>query len=426
MDTQPSIEAEWPFLLTLLPDDLEASARELGALTRKREVKRAADLLRLALVYGFCGWSLRNTALWAGEAGVAQLGAPALFQRLCQAGPWLGRLLLQLLAERAQAALPRQDGLRIVLRDATGVSEPGSAGTDFRVHVSFDLGTLTMAALAVTTAEGGETFGRLAVQPGDLVLGDAGHWQRAGIAAVGAAGGAVIVRVNWHNLALTDRAGTPLDLWGLLRGLAPTEVGEWEVQTAPCAAAPDPVRGRLIALRKSPQAAEAARRRVRRNASKDGKTPSALALEAAEYVLVFTTLAGDRLGATAVLELYRFRWQGELAFKRLKSLLHLAALPAQGDALGYTFLAAKLLGAVLIEALSHRWVAFSPWGYRPQAAGVDLAGVSDAVGNAAARDWRRAHPGPMGGQRRPTDAGVSRHAPAETPESGRPRPRALP
>src|SRR5260370_22382016 len=94
MDTQPSIEEEWPFLLTLLPDDLETSARELGALTRKREVRSAADLLRLALVYGFCGWSLRSTALWAGEAGVAQLGASALFQRLGHAGPWPRRLVL--------------------------------------------------------------------------------------------------------------------------------------------------------------------------------------------------------------------------------------------------------------------------------------------------------------------------------------------
>jgi DDE family transposase len=415
MDTQPSIEEEWPFLLTLLPDDLEASARELGALTRKREVKSAADLLRLALVYGFCGWSLRNTALWAGEAQVAHLGAPALFQRLCQAGPWLGRLLVQMLAERAQAALPRQDGLRIVLRDATGISEPGSAGTDFRVHLSFDLGTLTMAALEVTTAQGGETLGRLPVAPGDIVIGDAGHWQRAGIAAVVAAGGEVIVRVNWHNLALTDREGTPLDLWGLLRGLAPTEVGEGEVQTAPAPEAPAPVPGRLIALRKSPQAAEAARREVRRKASKDGRTPSALALEAAEYVLRFTTLTAARLVATAVLELYRFRWQVELAFKRLKTLMHLEALPAQGDALGHTFLAAKLLGALLIEALSHRWVAFSPWGYRPPAAGVHLAGVSDDAGNAATRDWRRAHLGPMGVERRAADAGVSRHAPAQTP-----------
>src|SRR5438093_1087923 len=132
MNTQPSLEEEWPFLLTLLPDDLETSARELGALIRKREVKSAADLLRLALVYGFCGGSLRNTALWAGEAEVAHLCASALLKRLCHAGTWLGRVLVQMLAQRAQAALPRKEGLRIVLRDATVISEPGSCGTDFR------------------------------------------------------------------------------------------------------------------------------------------------------------------------------------------------------------------------------------------------------------------------------------------------------
>jgi hypothetical protein len=416
MDTQqPSIEKEWPFLLTLLPDDLEESARELGAFLRKREVKSAADLLRLALVYGFCGWSLRNTALWAAEAGVAQLGAPALFQRLCQAGAWLSRLLVEMLFERAQAALPRRDGLRIVIRDATAISEPGSTGSDFRVHLAFDLGTLTLAGVEVTTAHGGETFGRLGVEPGEILLGDAGHWQRAGIAAVVAAGGEVIVRVNWHNLALTERDGTPLELWALLRGLASGEVGEQEVQTAPGPEAPSPIPGRLIALRKSPQAAEAARRKVRRNASKDGKTPSAQALEAAEYVLVFTTIAASRLAALEVLELYRFRWQVELAFKRLKSVLHLDALPAQGDELGRTFLHAKLLGALLIEDLSHRWVAFSPWGYGPPTAGIHLARLSNDAGNAAARDRRRADLGAMGVQRRAIDAGVSRHAPAETP-----------
>ena len=58
-----------------------------------------------------------------------------------------------------------------------------------------------------------------------LLLGDAGHWQRAGIAAVVAAGGEVIGRVHWHNLALTDREETPLELWGRRRGLAPTAVG---------------------------------------------------------------------------------------------------------------------------------------------------------------------------------------------------------
>src|SRR5213593_3051341 len=74
LDSPPAIpEEEWPFMLTLLPDDLEASAREHGALLRKRGVKSAAALLRLSLAYGYAGLSLRGTALWARQAGVADL-----------------------------------------------------------------------------------------------------------------------------------------------------------------------------------------------------------------------------------------------------------------------------------------------------------------------------------------------------------------
>jgi hypothetical protein len=399
MNTPPSLEEEWPFLLALLPDDLETTARELDALVRKRAVRSAADLLRLALVYGFCGESLRDTVTWAEEAGVAQLSAPALFERLCHADTWLGRVLTQVLLQRTHGALPRQDGLRIMLRDATVISEPGSTGTDFRVHLAFDLGTLTLAAVEVTTAQGGETFGRLAAEPGEIVIGDAGHWQRAGIAKVVQQQGEVIVRLNWHNAALQQREGAPFDLWGALRSLMPVEVGEWEVQTAPGAGEKPPaLPGRLIALRKSSQAAEAARRKVRRHATKNGKTPSKQALEAAEYVMVFTTLAAERLEATAVLELYRFRWQVEIAFKRLKSVLHLDALPAQGDALGRTWIYAKLLGALLMDDLSHRWVAFSPWGYGTRAPRVAGAGISDAGRDVAPRDRRRVDDCPMGVQ----------------------------
>ncbi|NOZ87278.1 MAG: transposase [Deltaproteobacteria bacterium] len=66
---------------------------------------------------------------------------------------------------------------------------------------------------------------------------------------------------------------------------------------------------------------------------------------------------------TEVLDLYRFRWQVELAFKRLKSLLHIDELPAKDHSLTRTFIYAKLLAALLLEDLSDRFLVFSPWGY---------------------------------------------------------------
>ena len=51
--------------------DLEFSARERGALVRKRGVRSAEDLLHLALLYGPGGLSLRSVASYATEAGIA-------------------------------------------------------------------------------------------------------------------------------------------------------------------------------------------------------------------------------------------------------------------------------------------------------------------------------------------------------------------
>ena len=50
-------------------------------------------------------------------------------------------------------------------------------------------------------------------------------------------------------------------------------------------------------------------------------------LEAADYVLVLTTLP-ESYPAEEVMELYRARWQIEIAFKRLKSLAELGHLNA--------------------------------------------------------------------------------------------------
>ena len=55
-----------------------------------------------------------------------------------------------------------------------------------------------------------------------------------------------------------------------------------------------------------------------------------------------------------VLQAYRLRWQVELAFKRLKSLLGLGRLPAKGEALARSWLLAHLIIALLIEDASRQ------------------------------------------------------------------------
>lgn len=380
------VEADWPFLLSLLPTGWEQWARETHAFQRRRGVPDVATLLRLVFAYGYCGLSLRLTVFWADLQGLAELSEVALLKRLQRARPWLAQLLSAKLQERTgrrRGSVPPTE-IRVRLVDATSVSRPGSTGTDWRLHLGFDLWTQQIQQIEVTPATGGETLKRLPSQPGEITVADRGYAQRQGIAALVAGGGWVLVRLNSSTVPLETVEDAAFDWLAALRTLADGQVGEWSVQTAPADDGTPAVPGRLVAVRKSPEAAEAARRRVRKEARRKGKTPTARSLEAAAYLFLFTTVPPELLSAAELLELYRFRWQIELAFKRMKSLLELDELPAKDPDLGQTVLLTKLLAALLVDELTHRWVDFSPWGYGYPAAPVAVAGVSRGSGHFAA------------------------------------------
>ena len=332
----------WARVRALLPADLEGGARASGALRRRRAVRSAEVLLRLVLAYALSGWPLRLVAAWAGLTGLAALSDVALLYRLRGTRGWLGGLVAGLVADGRVAALGRPVRLRLV--DATAVSRPGGTGTDWRVHLSLNLAPLAIDGVEVTDGRGAEALTRHPVQPGDVQVADRAHARRADLGAVLAQGGAVVVRIGWRNLPLRAADGRPLDLLAWLRGLAGP--GERPAR----AAAPNGVVAlRLVAVPLPPAAAEAARRRLRRAASKKGRTPDARSLEAAGYVVLVTTLPAEAWSAAEVLALYRVRWQVELAFKRLKGIWRLGRLPACGAELAQVHLLATLLAALLAE-----------------------------------------------------------------------------
>jgi hypothetical protein len=55
--------------------------------------------------------------------------------------------------------------------------------------------------------------------------------------------------------------------------------------------------------------------------------------------------------AIGILGLYRLRWQIELLFKRLKSLLHLDALPSREGPTAKSWMLARLIAAALAQRL---------------------------------------------------------------------------
>ena len=89
-----------------------------------------------------------------------------------------------------------------------------------------------------------------------------------------------------------------------------------------------------------------------------------------EIIRILTTLDAAQAPAPLILQLYRVRWQIELLFKRLKSLLHLDALPSRDGPTAKSWLLARFIAAALADRLTERSGALSPWGYELHSPGL--------------------------------------------------------
>jgi hypothetical protein len=364
------VDSDFEYLVSFLPVGWEAKAKELGALRRCRKIPDARLLLRLLLIHLAEGCSLRETAVRARRGGLADLSDVTIMDRLRQAGEWFRWMNIELMNRWILRQPPQVfgEGWRVRVMDATQVNEPGPTGSSWRVHYALDLPSLACSQFEMTAAQGvgnGETFRRFAVGRGDLFVGDRAYGTAGGIAHVVRGGGAVLVRFGWQNLPLWSSEDKRFDLLAHLRALRATAPGDWPVRVQESR---QRIAGRVCAVKRSRPAAEEARRRAARAAQKQSAEVRAETLEAAGYVFVFTTLPASTLGPAQALEFYRGRWQVELVFKRLKSILGLGHLRKSDEQAARAWLQGKLLVALLIEALVRQGESFFPWGYPLQSA----------------------------------------------------------
>ena len=117
---------------------------------------------------------------------------------------------------------------------------------------------------------------------------------------------------------------------------------------------------RLIIQRKTPEATEAARKTLRNEAARKQKALDSRSLVAAEFMILGTSLPTEGYPAGEVLMVYRLRWQIELAFKRLKSLLRMDRIPTQTERASRSWLTAHLILALLCDDLGQDFLASSP------------------------------------------------------------------
>jgi hypothetical protein len=352
MVTRFKEEEHWGAVASLLPNELENWAQELGLIRRKRRIRDAETLVRLVMVHAM-GLSLRETASWARDQGVAEVSDVALLKRF--------RKLPDLLSRCIQALLPPPRDMGVCLLDATTVSRPIAKGTDFRVHLSWDMEGQQVAQVRLTDHSVGETLQSLPWKKGQTIVADRGYRSRNEIAKAHVGGAKLIIRIGASGTPLIWKDGSSVDIMAQARTLKVGEFLDMDVFTAPNSPQGLPsVPGRLIILRKEPAAAERERKKARREAAKKGRKQRPETSDSAEYTFIFSTLPKEDTTAETVLLAYRHRWQIEMLFKRGKGVVSLGETLARDKELCSSVILAKLLAMLLMDRIKS---SFSPWGY---------------------------------------------------------------
>lgn len=349
-------DEDWKTLLGHLPADYAALAVEHKQLLTQygnAKIRDAATLLRFIFLHAGADLPLRQTVALMAEAGGPSLSPMRLHKKMGRAAPYLRALVERMVDWPSEGAPELWGGYLLTAVDATVVCGPGATGTDARIHTKLCVADVSIAAVEVTDVTGGETFKRFTWERGELVLADRAYCSPSGVQHVMDAGADVLVRYRLAGIHLLDAAGETLDVLAQVAHLAIGETLDLDVEAK---LSRTRARGRLIAYRLPDDAVERARKRLR----KELGTVSAPVMEAAKYVLLFTTALRSHLDAERCLQAYRLRWQIELQFKRWKSLCGFDVLPNFRDDTTLAWLYAKVLLGALLDRMASSPMEASP------------------------------------------------------------------
>ena len=347
-------------LMALLPEGWQAQAKELGAFRRAREIKSAEDLLKLILLYVTEGRSFAGTSAMLNISDKMSMNKIAVYNRIRKSGPWL-EWLCRGLYRRQGLIMERPEylsGKNICLIDGSEVATGGGQKKYYQLHYCVELFTLAIRELQVTSIETGEKLSNFhALGSGDIVAADRMYGTKTGIEYLRGLSCDYVLRLRANAFTLYDELGEKVSV---IKRLGDMQAGESASITAYYAVDGEYHPVRICALRKSAEQEQAGLERIvkTKRRKQRGQEASKVQQDYNQYIIVATSL-GEEIAAERVLEIYRMRWQIELAFKRLKSLFQYGQVPMKLDKSCYAWFYGKLLLAALCETVVNEG-RFSP------------------------------------------------------------------
>jgi hypothetical protein len=191
------------------------------------------------------------------------------------------------------------------------------------------------------------------IPPGALRIADLGFFALNVLQAIGQAGGYWLTRPQCTTV-LSDQDGARIDLPAFLAAQATATV-DLPVRLG----AKHQLACRLLGLRVPQEVADQRRRRLREEAKRRGRAPSALQLALAVWTMFVTNVPRELISVTEALVLGRCRWQIELLFKLWKSQGRIARWrSAKAGAI-----LCELYAKVIAMIIQHWILLVGCWGY---------------------------------------------------------------
>jgi hypothetical protein len=347
-------------LIKRLPEDYERACFETKAIERKREIKNPMDLIKLVLLYLIGGYSQIEMSVIASEMGIAKLNDTAFLKRFAKCREWLSWMVSEIIPKPiVEYALPESlQGYSIAAVDASDVTEKGRSGRTFKLHYAIDLITFKCLSCKITGQKTGETLKNFSLKEKWILLADRIYGTLTSMEHCIQAKADFILRLRYAAFKLYDSSGNEIELLKKLCKVTSDIATDIEVYVK--LPALGFTRLRICAVRIPDEKLENVKRRNKRKDSKKQTKTSAQALKMSEYVVVITALPAI-ISACDIICLYQLRWQVEIFFKRLKSIMDFGNVPLKREDSIHAWLNGKLLISLLIEQMLSE-VSFSPYG----------------------------------------------------------------
>jgi hypothetical protein len=344
-------------LIKRLPESYESECYASKAIIRKREIKTPYDLIKAVLLYVTGGYTLLEMSVILESLGIGKVSDTAFMNKFANSAEWLSKITMSIVPKPIiEYAVPLYLlGRKIIGIDASDVTTKGKVKETYTLHYAINILKLCAESFKITSEKVGEKLQNFNLSKEMVVLADRAYGTLSSLQHCLKQEADFIVRLKYNAFTLYNEAGKKIDLLKEINDVGETAAKDITVFAKFSELGLKKLRICLIRIPND----EYNRVERARKASNDETSYEARLLR--HYVVLITSLP-IVVSADSIITLYRLRWQIELYFKRLKSILDFGNVPVRREDSVFAWLNAKLLVSLLVEEMIAE-VSFSPSGH---------------------------------------------------------------